>query len=306
MLDTLHVFRRQQQGLTVRDSDDLVHMYRQVTHLALAAGFLPPPPLSKAGLTNFNPMDLSAKPFPNRDAGKEWEHELRSLQTAAREAQGEQADEGQRRGSAAEAASPASDPASTQPATTQTPLATPQKAVYRFERNGNIWHIQFGSNSKTVRDRKGYWHIAELLAKPNTPISAANLLQEDAEDPVFADLPDEEAVAQYRKEAEKLLEQLEEAKNAGDSEKYKEIETKLQYISKQIAQGGSKRVRNRRPRTRQMDRVRHNIKNAVDELKEKNNGIPALAAHLEQSLDPLSETYTYKPPAPAPDWQIRL
>jgi hypothetical protein len=69
-------------------------------------------------------MDLSAKPFPNRDSGKEWEQELRSLQTEAREAQGGQADEGQRRGSSAEATSPVSDPAPTPPSSAQIPLVT--------------------------------------------------------------------------------------------------------------------------------------------------------------------------------------
>jgi hypothetical protein len=83
VLAALQTYRRRQRGLTVREADALEEQYREVTNLALAAGFAEPPPLAEAGLVIHNPLDLSAKPYPNRDAGLEWERKLRSLRTAA-------------------------------------------------------------------------------------------------------------------------------------------------------------------------------------------------------------------------------
>jgi hypothetical protein len=83
LLDLLQGFRRQEHGLYVADIDELNRLYGEVNRLALAGGFKAPPPLVQAGLVNW----ARRQPYPNREAGKEWERDLRSLQTEAREAQ---------------------------------------------------------------------------------------------------------------------------------------------------------------------------------------------------------------------------
>jgi hypothetical protein len=88
LLDALQVYRRQEHGLSVQDSDELHLLYRKVNHLALAGGLSAPPPLVQAGLVNYNHLIWPPQLYPNRDAGKEWELALRSLQTEARETQG--------------------------------------------------------------------------------------------------------------------------------------------------------------------------------------------------------------------------
>jgi hypothetical protein len=82
-LDAFHVHRLQETGLSVRDVDELVELHRQTTRLALLTGFPAPPELAQAQLVSYNPFDMSAKPYPNRDAGQEWESALRSLRAKA-------------------------------------------------------------------------------------------------------------------------------------------------------------------------------------------------------------------------------
>jgi hypothetical protein len=93
LLDDLHVYRRLPRP-TIRDSDELVLLHRNVTHLALAAGFAPPPSMAESGLKICNPHDIKNWPpnpppdwrSPNSHAGVAWEGAMRDLQAQARAA----------------------------------------------------------------------------------------------------------------------------------------------------------------------------------------------------------------------------
>jgi hypothetical protein len=117
LLELHQAFRLQERGLTLDDTAELNRRYTEVKRLALAGGFRPPPPLERAGLVNY----YMPKLYPNRDAGKEWERDLQSLQTEAREAREAQEAGGWGREPAAKATSPETDPASLPAARTQAP-----------------------------------------------------------------------------------------------------------------------------------------------------------------------------------------
>ena len=113
-------------------------------------------------------------------------------------------------------------------------------------------------------------------------------------------------IEKCRERAAELAIDLNEAKTTGDNREQTKIWKELQAIQKEIGQGGSKQFQRKLPRTTQMDRVRKNIDNVLLELEDKQHGLPALAAHLRESLDPSAGTYTYKPHNPYPNWTIRI
>jgi hypothetical protein len=118
LIQALHVCRQLPEPDT-RDTDAVYELHRKVTRLSLAAGLGEPPAFSGAGLVCFNPLIYPPQRYPCREAGRDYERQLRRhFQDWAR------AEEAQAHGAvAADAAQPPAPPPQTPSIEQTSPVA---------------------------------------------------------------------------------------------------------------------------------------------------------------------------------------
>jgi hypothetical protein len=193
-------------------------------------------------------------------------------------------------------------------------------AVFRHE--GEFWTIAYGAQMFRLRDVKGLRYIASLLASPGRDIhvlelvSAATEPRADArarlaKDDVVASWPsdldpllDDQAKKDYGRRLEDLEEELEQARDWGDTERAARLEDELDLLTQELARAVGLRGRDRTfasPAERARISVTKAIRTAI-RLIDKH--CPELAAHFEASIQ-TGRSCSYATPGDRPpSWSL--
>jgi predicted ATPase len=161
-----------------------------------------------------------------------------------------------------------------------------QRAMLRPE--GGIWRIDFNGTSAHVPDRKGFWHLRELVARPGEFVPALTLVGAASEEPIPAadagPLVDREALRQYRRRLAELDDELDKAAIHGDAtkqaERSAEHDALIAELKRATGLGGRPR-RSGSPSEKARLNVTRTIRHAISDLSAC---IPELAAYFDESI----------------------
>jgi hypothetical protein len=194
------------------------------------------------------------------------------------------------------------------------------EAVFRHE--GEFWTIAYGGQMCRLRDVKGLGYIASLLASEGRELHALELVgaatgrSADARAPLAENdivgsrpadadpLLDDQAKAQYGRRLQELEEELEQARDWGDTERAARLQDELDLLTQELARAVGLRGRDRTfssPEERARISVTKAIKTAI-RLIEKH--CPKLAAHLEASIHTGRFCSYTTPGAAPPSWSL--
>ncbi|MGZ6996667.1 MAG: ATP-binding protein [Acidimicrobiia bacterium] len=160
----------------------------------------------------------------------------------------------------------------------------------RFERVGDVWHLEYVGVAATVRHSKGLTDLAELLRRAHQPIPATALLAPEVAshelaagrgDPIF----DERARSELRARWRELEVEIAEAENANDLERASrarmERDALVDATTAAFGLGDrSRRIGDDAERARKAVTAR--IRNAIARIEIAH---PPLGSHLERSVD---------------------
>jgi hypothetical protein len=224
------------------------------------------------------------------------------------------------------------DPASSSPERPEPPdRVEAGDHPYRFEREGKVWHIQYGKEAGTLTHLLGFVHIAHLLARPSKPIPALKLHQAESlpcvpltdqdEDVQGAKelgdlytvtqtsqpILDAEAWKAYRRRVKELKGQIAEAHAAGNDPEVERLESEKQVLLNELKQAHQFGQKQRSlgptyPAEKARQAVFHALRRAYEGLRER--GLGQLADHLLASIETQGTSYCYSPHPQPPDWQL--
>jgi len=161
-----------------------------------------------------------------------------------------------------------------------------------FRNEGEFWTVAFAGNVARVKDSKGLRDIAALLAVPGREIGAVDLVAREGGTIARAitagadtgEIVDEQARAAYRRRAEELRTEIEEAEENNDAGRADharlELDTLTEHLSAAYGLGGRAR-RSGDPAERARKAVTERIRDAVAKLAKEH---PALHRHLKASI----------------------
>jgi tetratricopeptide (TPR) repeat protein len=161
-----------------------------------------------------------------------------------------------------------------------------------FRHEGEFWTVAFAGDVARVKDSKGLRDIASLLAVPGREIAAVDLGARDGGAVARAiaggadtgEIVDEHARAAYKRRAEDLRTEIEEAEENNDPERADrarlELDTLTEHLSAAYGLGGRAR-RSGDPAERARKAVTERIRDAVAKLAKEH---PALHRHLKASI----------------------
>jgi AAA ATPase domain len=194
------------------------------------------------------------------------------------------------------------------------------EAIFRHE--GEVWTIAYGGRMCRLRDVKGLGYIALLLASEGREVHVLELVgaatgrSADARaglaeidlgcsGPAEADpLLDYQAKREYGRRLQELEEELEQARDWGDTERVARLQNELDLLTKELGRAVGLRGRDRTfssPEERARISVTKAIKTAI-RLIEKN--CPELAAHFEASIQTGRFCSYATPGAAPPSWSL--
>jgi hypothetical protein len=193
----------------------------------------------------------------------------------------------------------------------------PPAADAVFRQEGEFWTVAWDEETFRIRDVKGLRYIASLLATPGREIhvlelvSAATGHQADVRAPLVENdlvasrpadggpLLDERAKEEYRQRLAQLGEDLQEARDWGDTERAARVEEEIDALTQALAEAVGFGGRDRTfasPGERARVNVTKSIKTAI---KLVGNHSPELASHLETSIQ-TGRFCSYATPGAAP------
>lgn len=195
-----------------------------------------------------------------------------------------------------------------------------EEAILRPE--GDFWTVAYEGQTSRLRNVKGLRYIATLLASPGRDVHVLELLGAvtglaDARARLTdgelvpsrpADggpLLDEQAKREYRRRLEQLAEDLQEARDWGDTERAAGLEEEIDVVTQELTQAAGLGGRDRTfssPAEKARISVTKAIRTAIRLI---DNQCPALAAHLDASIQ-TGRFCSYAPPGAAPPrWSLR-
>jgi hypothetical protein len=172
-----------------------------------------------------------------------------------------------------------------------------------FRREGEVWTIAYGGEIFRLRDLKGLGYIASLLASPGRQLhvielvgaatglpadSRAGLSEHDLVTSRAADadpLLDDQAKAEYARRIAELEDELEQARDWWDNERAIRLQDELDILTQELARIS----------------VTKAIRTAIRLIEKQ---CPALAAHLEASLQTGRFCSYATPGAAPPRWSL--
>jgi hypothetical protein len=175
-------------------------------------------------------------------------------------------------------------------------------AAARFRRDGAVWELAFAGRVVRVAHAKGISDLAHLLARPDQPVAAAELVARQSPgapvdagrgDPVL----DPRARAELRAHLVELDAELADARDAHDLERAARAAARRDAVLEAAAGAFGLGGRTRRlgaTGERARKAVTARIRNAVDRIGSVH---PELGAHLERSVD-TGTWCVYKPERP--------
>ena len=174
---------------------------------------------------------------------------------------------------------------------------------------GEVWVVRWGGGEARLRDSKGLRYIAELLRRPGVYVHALELAAPDSAgvrlDSDLGPVLDEEARDQFRRRADRLRSEIEEARAAQHASRAQHLEDELDALIAALAAAAGLGGRARRPGSA-AERARVNvtkaIRQAIDRIEPQ---LPDLAHHLRTTVR--TGTFCrYEPdPTRPPQWQIQ-
>jgi hypothetical protein len=202
------------------------------------------------------------------------------------------------------------------------PAAQSQAVEAVFRREGEFWTIVYQGETFRLRDVKGLRYIASLLASPGRQVHVAELVSAMAGHPLEsraklvetdlagslssdrAPLLDEQAKAEYGRRLGELEEELEQARDWGDTERVTRLEDEVDLLTQELARAVGLRGRDRTfssPAERARISVTKAIRTAIRLI---GTNSPALAAHLEASIQTGRFCSYATPGASPPSWSL--
>ena len=153
---------------------------------------------------------------------------------------------------------------------------------------GGVWHIDFKGTNVHVPDRKGLWHLRELVSRPHEFVPALTLFGASNEEPIpvgdTGPLLDREALREYRRRLAELDDTLDDAAIHGDLEgqakRSAERDALIAELKRATGLGGRPR-RSGSPAEKARLNVTRTIRHAIAELSTR---APELAEHLDESI----------------------
>jgi tetratricopeptide (TPR) repeat protein len=192
-----------------------------------------------------------------------------------------------------------------------------------FQREGDFWTISYRDHTFRLKDMKGLYYIAHLLAHPGEHFHVHDLvtvvdraaraddtIPRDVELRVTNDLGDAGAIldprakAEYRSRRVELQGELAEAEGANDGGRAERIREELEMLEEQLAAavglgGRDRKAADHAERTR--SRVGRAIRNSLRSIREND---PSLGHHLETCIH-TGYLCTYRPgPEVSPAWRV--
>ena len=190
-----------------------------------------------------------------------------------------------------------------------------------FRREGEFWTVAYDGQTIRLRDVKGLGYIASLLACPGRDVhvlelvSAASGVRADGAplaDPELTrsrssdagSLLDERAKREYRKRLQLLADELQQARDWRDPERVARLEEEIEVVTQELAQAVGLGGRDR-TFSSPAERARISVTKAIrTAIKLIGNQCPALAAHLDASIQ-TGRFCSYSTPGAAPPrWSL--
>ena len=155
-----------------------------------------------------------------------------------------------------------------------------------MRQDGDIWTVEYGGQSATVRDAKGLHMLAELIARPDTNIHVLDLsgTPAAAESGDSGPMLDTQARDEYRNRVTELQEELEEAESLADLGRADSLRSEIDFIVRELSRafglGGRKRTTGDAAERARVN-VRRRIKDAVERIGEQS---PDAGRYLENTI----------------------
>jgi predicted ATPase len=187
-----------------------------------------------------------------------------------------------------------------------------------IRRSGDYWTLGFEDQELQLRDSKGLSYLAYLLLHPHRDVAALELmaLTDPPEGSVHQDRTDSEsdhddaaptldpsAASSYRRRAEALREQLEEAEADNDAGRQEVLRREIDFLAGELSRGFGLGGRPRRAGSR-LERSRLNVTRAIQRVTRKlEQEHPRLGRHLSRAIR-TGNFCSYEPDADRPvTWQ---
>ena len=179
---------------------------------------------------------------------------------------------------------PVTAPAS---ATASTP-GLPSVDYFRLSSDGEIWVCECEGRTFRLRDSRGMQMLAQLVAIPGKDVHVLDLMGPGGEQPVDSgdsgEVMDERARREYRRRAESLRAQLEEAESLNDLAGAEAAREELEQLSSELSRAYGLGGRARRAGSN-VERARVNVqrrlKHAIDRIAGE---CPAAGRHLNWAI----------------------
>jgi hypothetical protein len=202
------------------------------------------------------------------------------------------------------------------------PSSAPPAADAVFRREGEFWTIAYQGQTFRLRDVKGLRYIASLLASPGHEVHVLELVSAAtggpadararlAEDDAVASRPseldpllDDQAKKEYGQRLHELEEELEHARDWGDTERADRLQDELDLLTQELARAIGLRGRDR-TFSSPSERARINLTKAIrTAIRLIDKHCPELAAHFEASIQTGRSCSYTTPGAPPPSWSL--
>jgi hypothetical protein len=161
-----------------------------------------------------------------------------------------------------------------------------------FRRAGDHWEYRFGDHRsfRLVTANVGARYINHMLAHPHESTPVVELVVGatlDPFDPMLGDsgdVADDQAVREYRREAQELFDELERAREMGSGERVEGLHEELAKIEAAISEARGLGGRSRKAQSGR-ERIRKAFQAAVRRAREKiAEGDPEFAEHLKKCI----------------------
>ena len=165
------------------------------------------------------------------------------------------------------------------------PLTAPTRS-FSMRQNGDVWTVEYGGQSATVRDAKGLHMLNQLVAQPDKDIHVLDLSGTSgaAADGDAGPLLDAQAKEDYRRRVSELQEELEEAESLADLGRADKLRSEIDFITQELSRafglGGRERAAGDAAERARVN-VRRRIKDAVGRIAEQ---APEAGRYLENTI----------------------
>jgi len=157
---------------------------------------------------------------------------------------------------------------------------------FSMHQNGDVWTIEYGGQSATVRDARGLQMLAILIASPNTDTHVLDLsgTREASKDGDAGPMLDNQAREDYRHRVSELQEELEEAEALADLGRADNLRSEIDFITQELSRafglGGRQRSAGDAAERARVN-VRRRVKDAIGRIAEQ---APEAGRYLENTI----------------------